>query len=111
MSPFENILTAFDLPGERLLEALEFGASKIDYENGVSSSYIFLQVAGLKVTYDFKQPINKRVVSLKVRCSNCTYPRYEPFNPQAIYRIVAPNFLQDGGDGYYMLRDYATNVQ
>lgn len=111
MSPFENILTAFDLPGERLLEALEHGASKIDYASGVHSSYIFLQVAGLKVTYDFKKPIYERVVDLKVRCSNCSYPRYEPINLTSTYRIVTPNFLQDGGDGYYMLHKYSTNVQ
>ncbi|KAI8122651.1 Apyrase [Lucilia cuprina] len=111
MSPFENILTAFDLPGERLLEALEFGASKIDYANGENSSYIFLQVSGLKVTYDFKKPMYERVVDMKVRCGNCTYPRYEPFDINSTYRIVAPNFLQDGGDGYYMFREYGTNVQ
>lgn len=111
MSPFENILTAFDLPGDKLLEALELGASIIDYENGVTSSYIFLQVSGLKVTYDFKKPAYQRVIDVKVRCAKCDVPRFEAFNPASTYRIVAPNFLQDGGDGYHMFRDYGTNVQ
>uniref|UniRef100_A0A1I8NGR4 apyrase n=1 Tax=Musca domestica TaxID=7370 RepID=A0A1I8NGR4_MUSDO len=111
MSPFENVLTAFDLPADKLREALEFGVSKIDYENNVTSSSIFLQVSGLKITYDFKKPVNQRVVDLKVRCSSCSVPRYEAFDEKATYRIVAPNFLQDGGDGFHMFRDYGTNVQ
>lgn len=111
MSPFENVLTAFDLRGDKLREALEFGVSKIDYENNVTSSSIFLQVSGLKITYDFKKPVNQRVVDLKVRCSSCSVPRYETFDEKATYRIVAPNFLQDGGDGFHMFRDYGTNVQ
>uniref|UniRef100_A0A1L8ECN7 apyrase n=1 Tax=Haematobia irritans TaxID=7368 RepID=A0A1L8ECN7_HAEIR len=111
MSPFENILTAFDLPGDKLLDALEFSASKVDYENNVTSSYIFLQVSGLKVTYDFKKPMNERVIDLKVRCAACAIPHYEPFDPSKTYRVVTPNFLQDGGDGFSMFREYGTNVQ
>ncbi|XP_059222626.1 apyrase [Stomoxys calcitrans] len=111
MSPFENILTAFDLPGDKLLDALELAASKVDYENNVTSSYIFLQVSGLKVTYDFKKPVNERVIDLKVRCAACAIPKYEPFDPSETYRIVTPNFLQDGGDGFYMFREFGTNVQ
>lgn len=111
MSPFENILTAFDLPGEHLVGALEFAVSKIDLANNVTSSSIFLQVSGLKVTYDFKKPVNERVIDIKVRCANCTYPVYEPFNMTSTYRVVAPNFLQDGGDGFHMFREHGTNIQ
>ncbi|XP_060664932.1 apyrase [Drosophila nasuta] len=110
MSPFGNLLIAFNTPGQKIVDALEFGASKIDFENNVSTSYIFLQVAGLKVTYDFTKPVNERVISVLVRCADCPVPLYEPLEPTKIYRAVAPDFLFNGGDGYTMFAD-ATDVQ
>uniref|UniRef100_A0A1I8PB47 apyrase n=1 Tax=Stomoxys calcitrans TaxID=35570 RepID=A0A1I8PB47_STOCA len=111
MSPFEGTLSAFDLPGEQLLEALEFAVSKIDLDNGITTSVPFLQVAGLKITYDYKRPVNERVVGLKVRCGACRLPSYEPLNKTSLYRIVASNFLLNGGDGFHMLEKHATNIK
>ncbi|EDW66277.1 apyrase [Drosophila virilis] len=110
MSPFENKLIAYNLPGRKLVEALEYGVSKIDLENGVTSSYIMLQVAGLKVTYDYTKPINSRVISVLARCADCDVPIYEPLEPAKIYRIASPDFLQGGGNGFTMLAE-GTDVQ
>ncbi|KAL7743238.1 hypothetical protein ACLKA6_016182 [Drosophila palustris] len=110
MSPFSNTLMAFNLPGSKIIEALEYSVSKVDLENGVTSSYIMLQVSGLKVTYDFTKPVNSRVVSVHVRCADCPVPVYEPFEPTKSYRIVASDFLVGGGDGYTMLTG-GTDVQ
>lgn len=110
MSPFENKLIAYNLPGRKLIEALEYGVSKIDLENGVTSSYIMLQVAGLKVTYDYTKPVNSRVVSVLARCADCDVPIYEPLEPAKIYRIASPDFLQGGGDGFTMLAE-GTDLQ
>ncbi|XP_030568582.1 apyrase isoform X2 [Drosophila novamexicana] len=110
MSPFENKLIAYNLPGRKLIEALEYGVSKINLENGVTSSYIMLQVAGLKVTYDYTKPVNSRVVSVLARCADCDVPIYEPLEPAKIYRIASPDFLQGGGDGFTMLAE-GTDLQ
>ncbi|XP_075156413.1 5'-nucleotidase-related protein-like [Haematobia irritans] len=111
MSPFENILNAFDLPGEKLLEALEHTVSLIDLDRGITTSRNFLQFSGLKVIYDYKKPINQRVVDVKVRCGSCNFPRYEPFNVTSTYRVIATTFLLDGGDGFHMLTESASNIQ
>ncbi|XP_064539669.1 apyrase isoform X2 [Drosophila montana] len=110
MSPFENKLMAYNLPGRKLVDALEYGVSKIDLDNGVTSSYIMLQVAGLKVTYDYTKPVNSRVVSVLVRCADCDVPIYEPLEPAKVYRIASPDFLQGGGDGFTMLAE-GTDIQ
>uniref|UniRef100_A0A0A1WD31 apyrase n=1 Tax=Zeugodacus cucurbitae TaxID=28588 RepID=A0A0A1WD31_ZEUCU len=111
MSPFENQLTAFNLPGHKLLEALEYSVSPIDFENGVTSSYRFLQVAGLRITYNYTNKVGERVVDIKVRCVECDIPIYEDFDSKKIYRIVAPVFLAEGGDGFTMLRDHGSDWQ
>lgn len=111
MSPFENNLIAFDLPGQRLKEALELSVSSMDLNKGINSSYVFLQVSGLRITYDLKRPVNERVVDLKVRCSDCRRPKYEDFSNTKTYRLVTPEFIQKGGNGYTMFRDYGTNLR
>ncbi|TDG42519.1 hypothetical protein AWZ03_011068 [Drosophila navojoa] len=110
MSPFENQLMAYNLPGQNIIDALEYAASKIDLENGVTSSYIMLQVSGLKVTFDYTKPINSRVISVLARCADCDVPVYKPLDPAQSYRIITPSFLQGGGDGYSMLST-GTDIQ
>uniref|UniRef100_D3TM90 apyrase n=2 Tax=Glossina morsitans morsitans TaxID=37546 RepID=D3TM90_GLOMM len=111
MSPFENVLTSFNLPGAILLEALEFAVQKMDLSKNITSSQAFLQISGLKIVYDLKRPPYQRVVELQVRCAACSYPRYEPFDKTKTYRIVAPIFLVNGGDGFHMIRDHSTDIQ
>ncbi|EDW82081.2 uncharacterized protein Dwil_GK25615, isoform B [Drosophila willistoni] len=110
MSPFENTLVAYNLPGSKIVEALEYGVSKVDLENGVSSSYYNLQVAGIRVNYDFTKPVNSRVISVRVRCADCEVPIYEALENDKLYRIASPNFLQQGGDGFTMLAE-GTDVE
>ncbi|XP_034663764.1 apyrase isoform X2 [Drosophila subobscura] len=110
MSPFENTLVAYNLPGSRLVAALEHAVSKIDLENGVASSYINLQFSGIKVKYDYTKPVYSRVVSVYVRCADCETPVYEPLDPYRLYRLTSPDFLQQGGDGYIMLAE-GTDIQ
>lgn len=111
MSPFENIILTYDIPGKKLKEALELSVASIDPENHINSSRIFLQVAGLKVRYNFRKPPYHRVVDLQVRCRVCKVPKYEPFDPEATYRIATPRFLKNGGDGYKMLQEHSTNIE
>ncbi|XP_011292817.2 apyrase isoform X2 [Musca domestica] len=111
MSPFENNLVAFDLPGEYLREALEYSVSSIDLDKGINSSYNMLQVSGIRVTYDLKRPAFQRIIDLKIRCAHCYQPKYEEFQKSTVYRMVTPKFLQNGGNGYTMFRDYGKNLR
>lgn len=111
MSPFENVLTAFNLPGHKLLEALEYSVKSIDIKSNSTSSAVYMQVSGLKITYNYNNPVGERVVDVKVRCANCAIPLYEDFDSKKMYRIVAPDFLAEGGDGYTMFRDSGSNWQ
>uniref|UniRef100_A0A1A9WZE9 apyrase n=1 Tax=Glossina brevipalpis TaxID=37001 RepID=A0A1A9WZE9_9MUSC len=111
MSPFENVLTSFNLPGIVLREVLEFAVQKIDLSKNITSAQAFLQVSGLKIIYDFKRPPYQRVQKLKVRCAACPSPKYEPFDESKTYRIVAPIFLVNGGDGFHMIRNHSSDIQ
>ncbi|XP_016971903.1 apyrase isoform X2 [Drosophila rhopaloa] len=110
MSPFENLLVAYNLPGSKLVEAMEWAVSKVDLENGVTGSYINLQFSGIRVKYDYTKPVGSRVISVSVRCTDCEVPKYEPLVSDKLYRVVSPNFLQEGNDGYSMLAE-GTDLQ
>ncbi|XP_073831490.1 apyrase-like [Musca autumnalis] len=111
MLPFENPLVAFDLPAKYLREALEYSVSSIDLNKGVNSSYNMLQVSGIRVTYDLQQPAFQRIIDLKIRCAQCVQPKYQEFDQNSVYRLVTPQFLKNGGNGYTMFRDFGTNVR
>lgn len=103
--PFENQIVSLNLNGSNLRQTLETGVRS----NGETSKGEFLQVSGLIVTYNMSMPPGKRVVDVKVRCSECEIPRYEPLIPHKIYRIVTTSFLTNGGDGHKLLQNAAFN--
>ena len=104
-TPFENMLYSIELQGKVIKEALEFSVAKED-------DWILLQSSGLKIVYDVKRELNNRIVSLDVLCRVCVYdiPRYEPVVDENYYRVVMPDFLARGGDGFTMIRDNARNM-
>jgi len=111
MSPFENKMTAFNVLGTHLLEALEFSLNEIDLSTNKTSSSIFLQLSGLKVTYDFRECFGQRVRKILVRCQKCSVPAYVPFDTSKVYRLVAPDFIMEGGGGFSMFAKHATDIQ
>lgn len=104
--PFRQQLVTVDLTGKDLIATLELGARS----NGETSRGEFLQVSGLKVTYDFAKPTGSRVVGVKARCNRCYVPAYSPVLPDAVYRVVTTSFLLNGGDGHFILRDKSLNL-
>lgn len=98
--PFNNDLYAVTLTGKELLQVLEFSV----HSDGNTSLGEFLQVSGLEVVYDRSNPSGRRVVSVKARCGMCSIPKYEPVETLKEYRILLPNFIGNGGDGYKVLR-------
>ncbi|GJQ84628.1 hypothetical protein Trydic_g12658 [Trypoxylus dichotomus] len=103
--PFNQRLVTFDLRGSDLIATLELGARS----DGETSRGEFLQVAGLKVVYDFAKPSGSRVTNVKARCGRCYVPSYAPVLPDSVYRVVSTEFLLNGGDGHTVLRDRTVN--
>ncbi|XP_075779956.1 5'-nucleotidase isoform X2 [Pelodiscus sinensis] len=60
---------------------------------------------GIHVVYDLSRPPGSRVVSIEVLCTACRVPAYVPLQMDKTYKVLLPSFLQQGGDGYYMLKE------
>ncbi|XP_067676568.1 5'-nucleotidase-like [Haliotis asinina] len=103
--PFMNDIDWIKLKGEFLLKALEHSVSRYPKSESDDLFGGFLQVSGLVVTYDVSKPVGSRVVDVKVRCANCTVPRFDPLDKETLYTIALPTFTSDGGDGYTVIRD------
>jgi len=74
-----------------LLLAMENGLAQIPVPAGR-----FPQVSGMKVVFDPKQPMRKRVLSLEVAG--------KPVEPGRMYRVAVLDFLARGGDDYTVFR-------
>ncbi|XP_072042370.1 snake venom 5'-nucleotidase-like [Amphiura filiformis] len=104
--PFGNTLDIVDLEGRYIREMLEHSAA------GYYTSGQFLQMAGMRVTYDVsKDPYDDRVVEVMISCAKCEYPQFEPLDDDETYTIALPSFLADGYDGYDVIAENAVNRQ
>lgn len=65
----------------------------------------FLHQTGLIVSYDLTKPVGSRVLSVEVKCSNCSVPDYEPLQVNKVYKIIIPTYLAGGGDRYRMISE------
>ncbi|XP_043208332.1 5'-nucleotidase-like [Amphibalanus amphitrite] len=98
--PFGNTLNVVTLSGVTLKKVFEHSVSRHGDGKGR-----FLQVAGIRVTYDLSRPTGSRIVSLEVLCANCTVPKLEPVVDNVLYRVAVPKFIAEGGDGFKMIRE------
>ncbi|HOP11424.1 MAG TPA: bifunctional UDP-sugar hydrolase/5'-nucleotidase [Oscillospiraceae bacterium] len=108
VQPFGNKLCKIIVTGQEILDALEYGVSKVPAEFGG-----FLQVSGLTFTYDPNVPSTvitdengmftgisgaRRVVSVMIGD--------EQLDPAKEYTLVGTNYtLKSCGDGYTMFAD------
>lgn len=90
--PFSNTLATVQISGADVIEALENGVS--DVENGAGR---FAQVAGLKYSFDLKQPAGSRVSDVLVKGEGDSWV---PIDEEATYTIVTNNYVRGGGDGF-----------
>jgi len=89
IQPFGNTLTEIMMTGIQIVEVLNMSAAKV-------GSGGFLQVSGLKVTYN---KVTGKAENVMV--SNA------PIEIERTYKVVTNNFVAAGGDGYKMLKTLA----
>lgn len=89
--PFHNRVVVIEISGADLLLAMENGLAQIPVPAGR-----FPQVSGMKVVFDPKQPMRKRVISLEVAG--------KPVELGRTYRVAVLDFLARGGDDYTVFR-------
>ena len=108
--PFGNSLCVAEVTGQQILDALEFGVSKLPGEFGG-----FLHVSGLKFVVDMKveSPVKtdekgmfvsvegeRRIKDVEVLQADGSYA---PIDPEKIYTLACHDYyLKNMGDGYTM---------
>ncbi|MDX8477673.1 5'-nucleotidase C-terminal domain-containing protein [Mesorhizobium sp. VK24D] len=100
--PFQNTLATFKISGKDLVAGLENGLSQI--EDGAGR---FPQVAGLKYSFDKSVAPNAgRVKSVEVMENGA----WAPINPDKQYIVATNNYVRQGGDGYKVFAEKATDA-
>ncbi len=94
--PFENQAMVIEIPGKTLLQALEYGLSGIETEDGA-----FPQVSGLTMIYDLTKPAGQRLQKV-------TDGKGNPIDPARTYHLATIDYLYNGGNGYTMLSGLPT---
>ncbi len=98
--PFSNKLNAFRLKGIDLLSTLEHGVSRY----GESGSGRFLQVSGLRFSFDPKRKKGERILTADVQTADRTW---KPIDRSAIYSVASDDYIRKGGDDFTILREKA----
>jgi 5'-nucleotidase / UDP-sugar diphosphatase len=99
--PFSNTITTFELSGLDIVAALENSVSRIDSTEGTGR---FLQVSGLRFSYDGSRPAGQRVTDVEVMDSS---GNYDVLDPDEVYTVAANDYLYAGGDDYAMFAENA----
>ncbi|WP_257391746.1 bifunctional metallophosphatase/5'-nucleotidase [Mesobacillus jeotgali] len=90
--PFGNSLGIMQLTGAEIKEALEHSVKDAPTAFGG-----FLQVSGLKFTYESSLPAGQRVKSIEVKEDGVNYVTIDPGK---MYTVATNTFTAKGGDGY-----------
>ncbi|MEQ8675736.1 MAG: 5'-nucleotidase C-terminal domain-containing protein [Aggregatilineales bacterium] len=98
--PFGNLISTAELTGADVLSTLENSVAQVEEVAGR-----FLQVSGLRYTFDLTQEVGSRVVSAEVWVDGA----YVPLDPEAIYSIAINDFNRTGGDGFVTLAENSIN--
>jgi len=99
--PFQNTVATFQLKGEDIRAALENGVSQIDDGAGR-----FMQVSGMKYSFDRSKPAGSRIVSVEVKEGDA----FVPLDPAKTYIVAANNYVRTGGDGFKVFATNAINA-
>lgn len=103
--PYGNTIATLKLKGSDLKTALENSVS-LAHDILSSGSGRFLQVAGIKFTWNPNLPEGDRIIEVWVKKDN---GEYEPLLDSNTYSVVTNNYLRQGGDNYLVLKNKAIN--
>jgi len=102
--PFQNTWDVVTLQGKHVREVLEHSVFAMNEEGGATSG-AFLQMSGLRVTYDLRKPPGSRLVKIMVKEEDGSYT---DLNNIKEYSLVTTDFVAGGGDGYSMIERWGT---
>ncbi|MHB8062501.1 MAG: bifunctional metallophosphatase/5'-nucleotidase, partial [Ruminiclostridium sp.] len=88
--PFINSLVTIELRGDKIYSSLERGI--MQYPNSGSNGG-FLQVSGIKYTFDASKPAGQRIVSVTTNDG-------KELDKDKFYKVATNDYLYNGGDGY-----------
>ncbi|XP_057334352.1 protein 5NUC-like [Microplitis mediator] len=93
-----NKIYKMELTGKDLRDQFEYSLRQM--ENYKISEFWggFLQVSGIRVTYDLSKPVGSRVIPdlFFVRCAECVFPHYEKLIDDKIYKVLMDENLAVG---------------
>lgn len=98
MFPFNNDIVIMSMSGDLLLQVFEHSVT--DFSVTTDRSGKFLQISGVKVTYDMTKPNGERVQSLQLKDKGSG--ACEAVAKGTTYEVMIPSYLAYGGDGYKM---------
>ncbi|HMS44908.1 MAG TPA: bifunctional metallophosphatase/5'-nucleotidase [Alphaproteobacteria bacterium] len=103
--PFSNSVSVFGLKGSDVKLALENGVSRAESTTNEGTGR-FLQVSGLRYSWDATKPVGSRILSIEVKTAN---GQFVLLDEQATYVVVTNDFLRAGGDGFSVFKEKAIN--
>ncbi|MFZ5428433.1 MAG: bifunctional metallophosphatase/5'-nucleotidase [Thermodesulfobacteriota bacterium] len=104
--PFADNVATFELSGKDLLAVLEHGVSMAS-DPGGSGTGRFLQVSGIRYSFDPRKPEGRRIVTADILGPD---GGYAPLDPEKTYPLATTGYLLRGGDGYAVLKERAKRV-
>jgi hypothetical protein len=103
--PLGDTVTSLQLQGSDLAIVLQLSLSAL----GGASTGLFLQLAGLRITYNRDLPVGLRLISAMV--VDPTSPTgYSGIKASQYYTVCTNSWLQGGGDGYLTIPQQAIGV-
>lgn len=118
--PFGNVLCLMEVPGQVILDALEWGAKSTNFTPGSNENGGFLHVAGLTYDVDIHTPSTVQIDGAglwsgaptgdyrvkNVKVFNRDNGQYEDLDLSKTYRLAGTNYtLRACGDGFNMFGD------
>jgi 5'-nucleotidase len=114
--PFGNILNTRTVTGAQIWLALENGVSRID-SSGNGADGRFPQISGFKFSFRYDVPTgcHSPLPAGGANWTACNISRVQsvalsdgtpiPNSSSATYTMALPNFVNTGGDSYFMFKD------
>jgi 5'-nucleotidase len=101
--PVNNTFVIFELSGADIVAALENGVSRVEASEGNGR---FLQVSGLRFTWDGSRAVGRRILSVEVEDAPGDF---ESLDPDEVYTVVINDYLFAGGDDFAMFAENSSN--